>query len=115
MTPILGLGANTAVESITVLVNLLHHRLTSVDGQSLESVISQTEIEQLFSTYQKERYFRASLCSQITGQYNSIATLETSTSKLILYLPRYMFGLFEFLLVTAFIFLSSGAPKGLDL
>jgi len=114
MTPNLGWGANNALESVTILTNLLIETLNN-ESKSLPVNISGAEIEKIFSTYQAQRFSRANLHYRIMEKFTSAATWETKFDKFMTYLPQWTGGWFETLILMVMIMLGNRAPKGLTL
>ena len=118
MTPNLGLGANQSFESVAVLANLLHQSLENQDsnaGSSLgHSTLSQSEITKIFTSYQEQRYSRAILHYQISGQWASLGAWRSPLYRYISLLPRWMGGYFEYILAVIIAAMGRGAPHGLN-
>ena len=118
MTPNLGLGANQAFESVTVLTNLLHQSLgtqrSNAGNGLVYSTLSQSEIAKIFTSYQEQRYSRAILHFQISGQWASLGTWRNPIYRCISLLPRWTGGYFEYILAIIIAAMGRGAPHGLN-
>lgn len=73
MTADLGMGANTAIESAVVLVNLLHGALKDDPNRHF----SQDEISDLFAKYQKKRYPAAKIWMELSGKVTRSRSYES--------------------------------------
>lgn len=73
MTADLGMGANMAIESATVLVNLLQHASSQTENYHP----SQTELDTLFSRYQSKRFERAKRFVSISGSVTRMRSYQS--------------------------------------
>ena len=119
MTPNVAFGANNALQSVTVLANELSRCLSgaesSEDGSPSQIHPTTTEIEAVFATYQKRRYGPASWQTWVSGYYTAGALWPTNYDRIMTYVPRYLLGIYEWVVVLFFVFLCTGGPDGLQL
>ncbi len=85
MTPNIGLGYNSAVEDLVVLVNLLHQHLSS---HPEEGNIDAVELSKLLAAYQEERASRVKKAVHLSALLTRSGTWSTWTAY---FLDRYLF------------------------
>jgi len=119
MTPNVAFGANNALQSVTVLANTLSDHISRVeasqDSSRSEIHPKTAEIGAIFAAYQKKRYGPASWQTWVSGYYTAGALWPTNYDRIMTYVPRYLLGIYEWVVVFFFLFLCTGGPDGLQL